>query len=93
MDIANFVLWYWRFSQQFSLSVLVALAGYTPHMRRARRVCRGCVGNCGIRHRGDEAALASQQGCRNFRRPWRDDLVDQRQHGLTGTRVSTEGSK
>src|SRR5262249_25360001 len=95
MEIANLVLPVFGIGGSLSNplgSLLVALARYTPHIWRPRRACWGCVGNCGIRHRRDEAALASQQWCRNFKRPWRDDLVDQRQHGLTGTQVSTGGA-
>jgi hypothetical protein len=74
MEIANWVLPVFGIGGPLSNplgSLLVALAGYAPHILRARRVCWGCVGNCSIRHRRDEAALASQQGCRDFRRPWR----------------------
>ena len=65
MEIANWVLPVFGIGGPLSNplgSLLVALAGYAPHILRARRVCWGCVGNCSIRHRRDEAALASQQG-------------------------------
>jgi hypothetical protein len=95
MEIANWVLPVFGIGGPLSNplgNLLVALAGYTPHILRS-------PGLPGLRWELQYSTSQRRGGfgiatrVSRFQATVAHDLVDQRQHELTGTQVSTEGSK